>query len=63
MKFAAEFRFCRDVAQAHDECRLATEANRKDGLIWSNNLHKLHQEIENRIADAAFGPVSEVVDE
>lgn len=62
MKFAAEFRFCRDVAQTHDECRLATEANRKDGLIWSNNLHKLHQEIENRLADAAFEPVSEVID-
>ena len=62
MKFAAEFRFCRDVAQAHDECRLATEANRKDGLNWSNNLHKLHREIESRLADVALATSSEVID-
>lgn len=60
IRFAAEFRFCRDVAQAHDECRLATEADRRDGLIWSNNLHKLRREIENRIADASPAPAMEV---
>ena len=60
IRFAAEIRFCRDVAQAHDECRLATEADRRDGLIWSNNLHKLRREIENRIADASPAPAMEV---
>lgn len=62
IKFAAEFRHCRDVAQATDECHLATEANRKDGLIWSNNLNKLRQEIESRLADAAFATAAEVVE-
>ncbi len=62
-KFAAKFRFCRDVAQANDECRLATEANRRDGLIWSDNLHKLHREIERRISDAAFAVPTEVVND
>lgn len=50
VKFAAEFRYCRDVAQAGDECRLATEVSRREGLIWSNNLHKLYREIERRRA-------------
>jgi len=55
ISFAAEFRYCRDVAQAGDECRLATEANRRDDLHWSKNLHKLYQEIERMRSEAQTG--------
>lgn len=48
MRFAAEMNFCRDVAQATDECRLATEVSRREGLIWTRNLHRLYDEIERR---------------
>lgn len=50
--FAAQFLYCRDVAQATDECRLATEASRREGLIWTRNLHRLYDEIERRRNEA-----------
>ncbi len=48
ISFCAEFRYSRDVAQACDECRLATEAIRRDAIHWSQNLHKLYKEIKRR---------------
>ena len=60
--FAARFPMGMDIAQACDECRLATEANRREGIHWETNLRKLYQEIERRMTDAAFESESEVVD-
>ncbi len=48
ISFAAEFRYCRDVAQTGDECRMATEAVRRDALHWVKNLRRLHEAIEQR---------------
>lgn len=60
--FAARFPMGMDIAQACDECRLATEADHREGNRWKNNLRKLHQEIERRMADAAPSTQPEVVD-
>lgn len=52
IKFAAQFRYSPELARLRDECRLATEAIKRDGLHWSRNLHALHGEIERRAAEA-----------
>lgn len=52
VKFVAQFRYSREMARLRDECRLATDAIRRDGLHWSRNLRLLYAEIERRQAKA-----------
>lgn len=61
VKFAAQFRYSRELAQLRDECRLATDAIRRDGLHWPRNLHLLYTEIERRQAKTSV-PGAEVAD-
>ncbi len=62
VRFAAQFRYTREVARLHDESHLATEAILRDGLHWSRNLHLLHAEIERRDAEATVSPAREVAE-
>lgn len=51
VKFIAQFRYSGELARLRDECRLATDAVRHDGLHWSRNLRQLFAEIERRRAE------------
>ena len=44
--FAAQFKYSRDLARLHDECRLATEELWRESISWTKNLHLLHDALE-----------------
>jgi len=48
IRFAAQFKYSRDVGRLHDECRLATEEIWREGIAWTKNLHRLYDAVEAR---------------
>ena len=46
IRFAAQFKYSRDVERLHDECRLATEEIWREGIAWTKNLHRLYDAVE-----------------
>lgn len=46
IRFAAQFKYSRDVGRLHDECRLATEEIWREGIAWTKNLHRLYDAVE-----------------
>ena len=46
IRFAAQFKYSRDLGRLHDECRLATEEIWREGIAWTKNLHRLYDAVE-----------------
>ena len=46
IRFAAQFKYSRDIGRLYDECRLASEEIWRDGIAWTKNLHLLYAAVE-----------------